>query len=904
MMKIKLIPFLLFLTLLNACQKDSSFEVHQLSTNHLEKPLGLEEKPVFSWQISAESGFRQDAFRILVGSSTDKLEEGKADLWDSGKIHASQSVGQVYQGKTLEPGVRYYWKVMVWNPQDQLAESQSSWFEMGLTEDSNWEAPWISHVEEGREVPPLTPAPYFRKTFELSEEIQSARLYIAGLGYHEALINGQKVGDHVLDPALTRYDKRVKYVVHDVTHLLQKGENAIGVVLGNGWYNQHTREAWDFDQAPWRASPALRLQLKVVDTAGRERWIYSNRDWKYSLDGPIIFDGVHNGESYDARKEMQGWAAPGFSGDSWNDAVEISGPQGKMSAQVMPPIRVTGRLDPKSSWEVNDSTLMLDFGQNLTGWANIRVDGPAGSGVKMRYGERIYPDSTLDVEELSRFIWTGDTQTDRYYLKGEGEESWHPVFTYQGFQYVEVTKSDLEVELLDIQADVVHTDLAERGYFRSSNDMFNQLQENFRWSFLGNYHGYPTDCPHREKMGWSGDALLVAETGLYNFGLSRAYLKWIDDFLDEQRPNGDLPGIIPTSGWGYTYNQGEDPERGYGPQWEGAFLEVPWQLYRFTGDSTIIRNYYPAFKKYVDYLNAHADGYLLNFGIDDHKQLENKTQGPFLASAFFYYFSNILSQMAGIAGEEQDRQTYSDMASKIREAFHIKYYHPQSGIFDHGGQTAQAVPLFVGLVVKDQEAAVLATLLEAIQEKQGHINAGVVGTKALIQVLMRFGHSELLYEMADKRTYPGWGYWVDELGASTLFQNWDGSQSRNHIMFGTIGDFFYKGLGGIQPTDEAAGFKRILLKPSFPDDLEWVEAGHQSPYGWIRSHWKREGERIRWEVEVPGNSSAEIRLPAELTDELRLNGKQVAATDLVSGADTAGPYIGLLVASGRHVLEF
>lgn len=900
-MKISSLLLSLFVSIGFACSQQPEVAVHSLTTNHMDRPLGLEEKPIFGWQIQAANGFSQEAYRLLLGTHPDSLESGKSSRWDSGKVFSSQSQGLAYPGALPGEGERLYWQVQVWDQAGRTAVSEPSWFEMGLLREESWKANWISHLGEDTEVPPLTAAPYFRKTFDLPGPIQSARLYIAGVGYHEAVINGQKVGDHELDPAMTRYDKRVKYLVHDVGSLLQQGENVLGVVLGNGWYNQHTREAWDFDQAPWRDSPALRLQVRVTDTDGVDHWIVSDKEWKFSLEGPIIFDGVHNGETYDARKEMPGWAAPGFADDSWQPAIEISGPEGKPSAQVMPPIRVTGSRAPESTWVVNDSTVMMDFGQNLTGWATIRVAGPAGSRVKLRYGERIYPDSTLDLEELSRFIWTGDTQTDRYYLKGRGEESWHPIFTYQGFQYVEVTRSDPEVELLDIQADVVHTDLADNGYFRSSNELFNRLQENLRWSFLGNYHGYPTDCPHREKMGWTGDALLVAQTGMYNFDLTAAYRKWLDDFVDEQRESGDLPGIIPTSGWGYTYKQSADPERGYGPQWEGAFLEVPWQLYRFTGDSSLVRKYYPDLKRYVDYLEAHADGYLLNFGIDDHKQLENKTQGPFLASAFFYYFSDRLSRMAAIAGETQDQQTYANLADRIREAFNDRYFDPQGGTYDHGGQAAQAVPLFVGLVEDDQKTEVLAKLLEAIQEKGGHIDAGVVGTKALLQVLMRYGQQEVLYALANKRTFPGWGYWVDELGATTLFQNWDGSQSRNHIMFGSIGDFFFQGLGGIQPVEEAAGFKQILLKPSFPDDLDWVEAGHRSPYGWIRSHWKREGERIRWEVEVPGNSSAEIRLPEGVVDDLRLNGRPVAASDLVN---TTGAYTGLMVTSGGHVLEF
>lgn len=864
MIRIVQLAYCLAFGLVLSCHTPETYKVCELKTNHLKSPLGLEENPVFSWQMEEVlPDYSQRKFRILVASKPEDLEVDKADLWDSGLIHSDQSVGVSYAGKTLTTGKRASWKVIVEDDKGQVYESEPSWFEMGLLNPKDWKASWIAATEESNSKPELTAAPYFRKDFSVNKPIQSARLYISGLGYHEAFINGTKVGDHVLDPVMTRYDKTVKYLVHDVTTMLNEGENAIGVVLGNGWYNQHTREAWDFDQAPWRGVPVLRAQLKIVDEAGNEHWIYTNDSWKFTLDGPIRFDSVHNGETYDARKEMKDWTMPGFEAHNWKTAHSVSGPKGKMVAQVMPPIRVIQSLEPKAHWSINDSTLMYDFGQNITGWANFRIKGPANSMVKIRYGERVYPDSTLDVEELSRFIWLGDTQTDRYYLKGEGIESWHPVFTYQGFQYLELTLSEPDIDLLEIKADVVHTDLPEKGYFRSSNAMFNQLQENMCWSFLGNYHGYPTDCPHREKMGWTGDALLVAEMGNYNFDMVPAYSKWLDDFVDEQQKNGDLPGIIPTSGWGYTFNQGLERERGYGPHWEGAFLEVAWQIYRFSGDSLLLAKHYPHMKKYIDYLTDHADGYLLNFGIDDHKQLKKLTEGPFLSTAFFHYFSNLLAKMAGILGEEEDRETYGALAANIADAFNQAYFNSQTGQYDHGGQAAQAVPLFTGLVPEEKEGLVLTALLKAILAKDRHIDAGVVGTKAILHVLMDYHQGDVLFEMANKRTFPGWGYWVDELKANTMFQNWDGSQSRNHIMFGTIGDYFFKGLGGIRPIDESPGFKKFIVAPSFPPDMEWVESGYSSPYGMVKSHWKRIPEGVEWTITVPANTEAEIRLPVK-----------------------------------------
>ena len=840
-----------------------------LTIDYLENPLGLENPtPQFSWQLTADKhDFRQSAYQIIVASSVEKLSPGQADLWDSGKVRSIQSLHIPYAGKPLQSATRYYWKVRIWDQKGTPGVfSEVNHFEMGLIGKSDWKARWISAIRNTDHVPPLLPAPYFRKEFQMHGKIASARLYISGLGYYEAFINGKKVGDHVLDPVVTHYDKRVKYLTFDVGDYLTAGANAIGVVLGNGWYNQHTREAWDFDKAPWRNSPALLCQLIVTGEDGSQVVIPSDDTWKFST-GPVVFDGIHNGETYDARLENDGWDQSGFDDSKWHNAVEVEGPAGKLSAQLMPPARIVDTLKPVNTWQINDTITMYDMGQNMTGWARIRVKGPVGSKVTLRYGERIFGDGTLDQKELSRFIRTGDTQTGRYILKGDGIETWHPVFAYHGFQYVEVMVSDPTLEILDIEGHVVHTDLTENGYFACSNELFNKIHGNLKWSFLGNCHGYPTDCPHREKMGWTGDAQLVAETGLYNFDMVRAYLKWIDDFIDEQQPNGQLPGIIPTSGWGYTL--GQDPQtmdRGYGPQWEGAFMEIPWQMYRFTGDSAIIKRYYEHFKKYVDYLSAHSEGNLLDFGIDDHKQLKPLTQGHFLSAAFSYRLTDLFSQMAAIVGKPDEVVEYAKLAGEIKEAFNAKYFDAERGVYDHGGQTPMAIALYFGLVESEYRDLVLRNLLKAIEEGNGHIDAGVVGTKAVINTLLMFGQDKVLYEMANKRDFPGWGYWIEELGATTLFQNWDGSQSRNHIMFGSIGDYFYKGLAGINVDDGQPGFKHVIVKPMVQNDVQWVEAGYRSRYGNIGSSWKKLENGLEMKVTVPPNTTARIYFPGSDSD--------------------------------------
>ncbi|MGF1583675.1 MAG: family 78 glycoside hydrolase catalytic domain, partial [Bacteroidales bacterium] len=501
--RLLLYSFLFLLLAGQGCEEGNSSVPVNLSVDHLENPIGLDNMhPRFSWQHAYQGAdFRQTAWQVIVASTHEKLQEDEADIWDSGKIISSQSLYIPFQGASLLSGQQYFWKVRTWDQDDVTAGfSQISHWEMGLPEENDWQARWITAVESYDSVPPLLPAPYFRKEFSLPPNIESARLYVSGLGYYEAFINGKRVGDHVLDPVKTHYDRRVKYVTYYVDEYITGGPNALGVVLGTGWYNQHIREAWNFDKAPWRGSPKLLCQLVVTGIDGTKTIITSDGTWKMST-GPIVFDGVHNGETYDARLEIAGWNEPGFDDSHWSPAIVTDGPGGILSSQLMPPIRVIDSISPVDSWRVNDSVVMFDLGQNITGWARIRVTGPEGSIITLRYGERIYDDGTLDLEELSRFIWTGDTQTDRYILKGNGTESWHPVLTYHGFQYIEATVPGNGTELNDIQGHVVYTDLQERGYFSCSEDLFNQIHENLIWSFLGNYHGYPTDCPHREKMG-------------------------------------------------------------------------------------------------------------------------------------------------------------------------------------------------------------------------------------------------------------------------------------------------------------------------------------------------------------------------------------------------------------------
>ena len=864
MKKLNILSIFVVITLFGCQPKKSELKIGSLKVDFMESPIGLDNKtPQLSWQLESEKpNTKQTAYEIFVSTDRDKLANGQGDLWVSGKVNSDQSVNIPYKGGALKSGQRCYWQVKVWDNQSTSpAISGVNTWEMGLLSNSDWKGQWISQVSSSDSVPPLLPAPYFRKDITLKSEVKSARIYTTGLGYFELSLNGEKVSDHELDPMVTQYDQRVKYLTFDVTNQMQSGTNTVGMILGNGWYNLHTRSAWDFDQANWRDSPKMILQMIVEYVDGTTELFTSDNTWKTSA-GPILFDGIRNGEFYDNRMSLGDWNKPGYDDSDWEQAKVVNGPEGILSSQVMPPIRVTQKLKPKSVVKIGDKHV-IDFGQNMAGRIQLEVNGNSGDSIVMKYGERINDKGLLDQQELQRFIWTGNAQTDVYISNGDKYETYSPGFMYHGFQYVEIEGYRGELTSDKIIAEMMHTDLKNAGTFSCSNTLFNQLHEAGKWAFLSNYHGYPTDCPHREKIGWTGDAQLSAEMGLYNFDLYNSYKKWLDDFIDQQRPNGQISGIVPTAGWGFTFGRdSEDPafEHGCGPQWEAAFITLPYQLYLHYGDPSILEKYYPYLQQYLDYLEKTSEGNLLSIGIDDHKPVKVVTEGPILSSGFYYYVAKTLSDIAGILNKSNDSITYKSLASNIKSSFLDKYYDPSTGQVGNGGQTSLSMALHFGLVDLESKSQVTENLLKHIEGENYHFDAGVLGVKFLTNVLMNEGHSDYLYQMLNQRDYPSFGNWI-EMGANTLWQEWDGSRSRNHIMFGSFLEFFYEGLAGINIDPNEPGYKHFYISPTFNKEIDWVEASHLSPYGLITSNWKKEGDQYTMKIEIPSNSEATIKLP-------------------------------------------
>jgi alpha-L-rhamnosidase len=444
---------------------------------------------------------------------------------------------------------------------------------------------------------------------------------------------------------------------------------------------------------------------------------------------------------------------------------------------------------------------------------------------------------------------------------------------------------------------VVHTDFDTAGTFSSSDKTLNQIHRNTQWSYLGNFHGYPEDCPHREKIGWSGDGQAAAEMGLWNFHSTTAYRKWLDDFQDEQRADGELPGIIPTSGWGYT--RGQDTTLGYGPQWEGAFVTIPWNIYLYKGDKRILRRYYNGIKNYMSYLESQADNYLLYGGINDHKYVETPTEPPIIAPSYFYHLAGITARMAHLLDQEEDRQYYNKLARNIKKAYNKKYYHPENQTYGNGGQTSLAMALYFDLVEKQNEQEVLSSLVEEIKSRDNHFDAGVIGVKCLINVLTEHGLTDLAYEMITQKTYPGYGNWIEQ-GATTLWQTWDGSMSRNHIMFGSVDEWFFEALGGIKTDPEHPGFKHFFLEPQLPEKLDHVRATHHCMYGEIKSAWRRKPEGTSFRFKVPFNTKATITLPVDQDKKILEGGVPLSENRNIEIISRKGEKIVMKVGSGNY----
>lgn len=868
---------LLFITSAVYAQTNQIVNLH---CEHLVNPIGIDEiHPRFSWQLTASvNGINN--FKLAVGLDSTSIKKEKSDVWNVELEPDKQTV--VYNGAPLQPFTKYYWHV-TGSSNGKLVQSAVNSFETGMICKANWQGAWISDNNDIN----YKPAPYFRKEFKLDKKIKTARAYIAVAGLYELSINGKKVGDHFLDPMYTRYDRRIMYVTYDVTDQLQAGSNAVGVVLGNGWYNHQALAVWDFDRAPWRGRPAFCLDLRIVYEDGSKEVIRSERDWKTSS-GPIIYNNIYTGEHYDARLEQPGWDKPGFDDSKWQGVRYRSEPAFKITAQQTVPIRLTQSFAPKTINKINDTTYIFDMGQNMSGITKIQLAGASGTVVKLKHGERLYDNGRVNTSNIDVY-YRGDKekepfQTDILILSGR-HDVFMSKFNYKGFRYVEVTSSaPIALDKKSITAYFVHSDVKSVGTIKSSSSIINRLWSASNYSYLSNLMGYPTDCPQREKNGWTGDGHLAIETALYNFDGSTVYEKWMADHRDEQQPNGVLPDIIPTGGWGYGTANGLD--------WTSTIAIIPWQLYMFYGDSRALQRNYESIKRYVNYVDRTSNGGLTSFGRGDWVPVKSRSNLELTSSIYFYVDADILAKAAKLFGKENDYKIYDALRKKIKSAINDKFLNRGTGMYASGTQTELSTALHWKIVPEDMIEKVAANLNIKVEETNYHLDVGVLGAKALLNALNDNGYRETAYKVAVQDTYPSWGWWVVN-GATTLLENWDLKAERdisdNHMMFGEIGGWFFKGLGGIKPDENEPGFKNVLLAPYFPDDLNDFTAVHDGPYGKIISSWKRTKSSIQYEVTVPPNSAATLRFTDVGKKSVYKKNKKIDDVDSIKL--TSGSYV-------------
>ncbi len=884
-------------------------------------PLGIDDRaPRLGWTLTSDQRNQtQTAYRVLVSSSAGNLANDLGDLWDSGKISSRESINVSYQGKALHSSQRCYWKVRVWDKAGKVSDwSESAWWEMGLLEASQWRALWITdgkkNAERDEDLYDDDPAPLFRKEFAAGRPLRRARLYISGLGYYEAYLNGEKVGDRVLDPLWTNYDKRIFYSTYDVTQSLVRGDNCLGVALGNGWYNPLPLRMWshrNIRQSLPVGRPGFMAQLLLEYQDGTSERIVSDRDWKVTQ-GPILRNSVYLGERYDARREVEGWARPGLDDSSWSPAVQGAAPQGMLQTQFCPAITVSDRIKPVAITEPSPEVYIVDMGQNFGGWVSLSMRAKRGTEIRLRYGELLHKDGQLNPmtsvagqikgmrkDKQGNEVSAGGPgappiawQQDVYIAKGGGLEVYVPRFTFRAFRYVEITGLKQKPSLQALEGLRLHCDVEPVGAFSCSNEMFNRIQDICQRTFLSNIFGVQSDCPHREKFGYGGDLVTTSDAFMLNYDMSGFYAKAVYDWADAVRPDGMLTDTAPFVGIQYC-----------GVAWAMAHPHLLMQLYQYYGDRQILEQQYEVSRRWFELVMKQTPEHIIKKGLSDHEALES-APAPVMVTPLYCESARIMARAAGILGRTQDQQRYLQLAEQIKQAYVEKFVDADTGKVGPGTQASQVFSLSLNMIddeaIAEKSLNYLVTKIE--KEHKGHLSTGIFGTQLMLDLLSERGHVDLVHRIVNQRDFPGWGYMLEN-GATTLWEHWaysDNTFSHNHPMFGSVSQWFYNRLGGIRPHAEAVGFDRVIIQPEITGSMDWVLCTYNSMRGPIACRWKTRGEQLGLDVDVPVGVEALVHVPMAEGKTIKESGKPIGSgTDVVFVRDVAGARV-YRVGSGRY----
>lgn len=908
------------LLFLASCSPTPDIRVSTIKADYKENPVGVGQRPGFSWQLASDiRNQRQTAYRMLVADDPALLNRDNGNMWDTEKVESDQSLHISYEGRSLEPGRIFYWKVKVWDKNGvESPWSQQGQFVTALFNKDDWSgAEWIRHEDIhdslvlfpgvhpwGKNVKHLAlrkpVIPLFRKEFNAQKEIKEAYLFISGLGHYKAYVNGKMVSDDFLSPGWTQYRDQVLYNVYDISPQVQKGENAVGVIVGSGFYNIHNERYRKL--LITYGMPTMIAKLKLVYVDGSEESVVSGADWKTSP-SPYAFSTIYGGETYDANLEQEGWDLPGFNDQDWQTSLTGKDPGGVMQPESGYPVKAMETFSPARIMRLDSANYLYDFGQNASGIVRLKVRGKKGGKVRLIPGELVN-----DKQYVTQGA-TGKPYYWEYVLKGDGEEIWQPQFTYYGFRYVQVeggkpvdeNDNGDKPEILDLTFLHTFNSAPDVGAFSNSNELFNQVDNLIRYAIQSNFQSVLTDCPHREKLGWLEQTHLMGASVHYNFNLYHLYRKLVNDMMDSQWDNGLIPSIAPE----YVYFGGDFTDS---PEWGSAGIILPWLIYKWYGDVSVMEHAWPMMENYLAYLESRSENHIVSHGLGDWYDIGPKHPGyaqltpiALTATATYYYDAKLMGEMAALLGKADDAKRLQALAEEVRTAFNDKFYDAEKKIYATGSQTAMAMPLCLGLVNESDRDAVVGNLVDSIRSNNKALTAGDVGFHYLVQALTEGGQSQLFYEMNNRDDVPGYGYQLKK-GATALTESWQAlpNVSNNHLMLGHIMEWFYSGLGGIRQEETSFGYKNIVIAPDMVGDLEHASAGYESPYGTIKCEWRKNGENIEMDVEIPVNASATIYIPADNQDQVTESGKPLTDLPELQVAGQENGRIKVKAGSGRY----
>jgi len=847
--------------------------LQNLKCEMLINPLGIDvTQPRLSWEmVSSKRDVMQKAYQLIVASTAEKLAKNEGDLWNSGKVNTAESIHVKYNGLALGSRMRCFWKVKTWTTAGESEWSATNSWTMGLLNYKDWPKGWIGFDRafpwDNTKTDSRLSARYFRKEFQNTKKVKYATASVIGLGLYQLYINGQKVGEEVLTPSPTDYNQNVKYNTYDVTDYLQQGKNAVGAVLGNGRFF-----AMRQNEKPYKIKtfgfPKMLLNIHIVYTDGSTANVDTDDSWKGTADGPIRANNEYDGEEYDATKEATGWNKPGFDDSKWLKAEFVQEPSGTIEAQMNENMRVMATLQPISVKALPGGRYLLDMGQNMVGWLQIKVKSQKGKQVKLRFAESLQENGELFTANLRNAKCT-----DLYTFKGSDVETWEPTFSYRGFRYVELSGLNYTPRLNDFSGKVIYDKMNTVGTFETSNALINQIFKNAWWGIAGNYKGIPIDCPQRnERMPWLGDRGAVAHGENFLFDNGKFYAKWLQDIRNAQKEDGAIPDVAPAFWRYYSDNM----------SWPGSIVLLTEMLYKQTGDVNAVTANYPAIKKWLHYMqDRYMKDYILtkdSYGdwcmppvtieAGRGKSADKKYPSELISTAYYYHFTQLMMQFGLLTGNDADIKEYKALGDKIKAAFNQKFYNNDKGYYTGNNLTDNIIPLYFGMVPESSIDQVFKNIVYTVEvTNKGHLSNGLVGVQWLMRCLNDYGRPDLAYTVATQKTYPGWGYMIDQ-GATTIWELWNGNtadpkmNSQNHVMM--LGDlliWYYENLAGIKA--ESPAFKQIKMKPEMINGLDQVNASYHSAYGLIKSNYVKTAHKFNWKVSIPANTTATLYIPAK-----------------------------------------